>query len=341
MTATRQREPMGFERRLLPVLIEELRSRDERAMPTPPGRSGGFRWRRGLLAGAAAVALAVFAPIVLPSSSGGADPAAADALYRVALRAAQQPPEPLPGPNQYLYTRSESSSLLLYVVGDGTTFFFRQPTIRESWIRPDGAGRIRNTLGRATFPSAADRATWLAAGSPELWDDTVEDELFAAGELTFENYSDLPTDPDELLEELERRELIGGPPGDWETFEIVGGLLRETYTTPEVRAALYRVVAELPGVELRGRVVDGAGRPGVSVVYTYSTDEWGSAFELIFDPRTAALLGTSELIVRDSEIDVESGGPGAIYGGIGPAGARARTSTYLVSGVVDSTNESL
>jgi len=281
-------------------------------------------------------------PIALPGGgTGGAEPAAAGLLHRVALRAAQQPPEPVPGPGRFLYTRSESFATFLYVVGDGTTFLFQQPSTRESWIGPDGSGRILNTSGAATFPTEEDRSTWEAAGSPDLYEHLTEDELFEPGELFSPDYSDLPTDPEELLELIERREVIGGPNGDWETFAIIGDLLRETSLQPKVRAALYQIAAELPGVELVGRVVDGAGRPGIAVAYAKWNSDAPSRHELIFDPRTAELLGESEVLVADSTVDVESGGPGAIYGGVGPAGTRTYSSTNLVSGVVDSTTARL
>ena len=49
---------------------------------------------------------------------------------------------------------------------------------------------------------------------------------------------------------------------DDETFTLVGDMLRNTYLPPAFRAALYRVVAELPKVELRGEVKDPVGRTG-------------------------------------------------------------------------------
>jgi hypothetical protein len=259
----------------------------------------------------------------------------------VALRAAQQPLGPTPGPAQFLYTRSESFSTHVYVVGEGTTFLFRQPSTRESWIAPDGSGRLLSVSGTVTFPTAEDRATWEAAGSPALYENLTEDDLFDRGGLSSPDRSGLPTDPEELLEVIERREVIGGPSGDWETFAIIGDLLRETSLQPKVRAALYQIAAELPGVELVGRVLDGAGRPGVAVAYSNWNSDAPSRHELIFDPRTAELLGENQVLIADSTVDVETGGPGAIYGGVGPAGTRTFSTTYLVSGVVDSTTERL
>jgi hypothetical protein len=347
MSTTSDRNPMRFEDELLPVLIGALREQREKDVSLPSPATRRKRRSRWVIAApivAAALGLALVVPILLSNGPGGADPAAAALLHRVALRAAKQSPEPAPLPGQYLYTRSESVATRLYVVGDGTTFFFQQPLVRESWIGLDGSGRILNTSGSLTFPTANDRRTWIAAGSPDLYEGLVEDDEFdnlGPGQLTYGDYSDLPTDPEELLQLIESRELIGGPSGDWETFNLIGDLLRETYTLPKVRAALYKVAAELPGVELVGRVVDGAERPGVAVAYTNRNSDAPSRWELIFDPTTAELLAEGEVLVADSTVDVESGGPGAIYGGVGPAGMRTFTTTYLVSGVVDSRSESL
>lgn len=344
MVTVEEREPMTFEEHVLELALESLRSRRESGLAPAPHRPRRPRRRTAITIAAAGLAIALAIPIALPGGvSGGADPAAAAVLHRVALRAAQQPAEPAPGPGQYLYTRSESASTFLYVVGDGTTFFFSQPSTRESWIATDGSGRIMGTSGAVSFPTEEDRTTWIAAGSPDLSENLTEDDLFDPGDLFYADYADLPIDPEELLERIEHREIIGigGPANDWGTFMIIGDLLRETSLQPRVRAALYQIAAELPGVELVGPVVDGVGRAGVAVAYTNLDSDAPSRQELIFDPTTAELLGTEEVLVEDSTVDVESGGPGAIYGGVGPAGTRTFATTYLVSGVVDSTSESL
>jgi hypothetical protein len=352
MKTTGARDPMTFEQDVLDLALKSLRERQGSGILAPASRRPRPRQRTAIAIAAAGIAIAIALPIVLPGGgTGGAEPAAAALLHRVALRAAQQPPEPIPGPGQYLYTRSESAPTFLYVVGNGDTFLFHFPMTRESWLGHDGSGRIFNTWGPVTFPTEEDRAKWIVAGSPDLYEiqtdgdldeRRTEDDYFAPGELTDPNrYANLPPDPEELLELIESRELVGGPNGDWETFSIIGDLLREASPPPKVRAALYQVAAELPGVELVGRVVDGAGRPGVAVAYTNPSSDLRSRLELIFDPTTAELLGWSEVLVADSTVDVETGGPGAIYGAVGPAGTRTFMTTYLVSGVVDSTTDTL
>jgi hypothetical protein len=344
MTKVDEREPMAFEQDVLEIALESLRSRRKSRLLSPAARRPRPRRRTMVAVAVAGLAVAIAVPIVLPGGgTGGADPAAAALLHRVALRAAQQPAEPTPGPGQYLYTRSESAGISLYVVGDGTTFLFSHSSTRQSWIATDGSGRIFETSGTVSFPTKEDRATWIAAGSPDLNENLTLDELFDPGELFYADYIDLPTDPEELLELIERREIsgVGGPNNHWGTFVIIGDLLRETSLQPKVRAALYQIAAEIPGVELVGHVIDGAGRPGVAVAYRHENSDSPSRQELIFDPVTAELLGTDEVLIADSTVEVESGGPGAIYGGVGPAGTRTFTTTYLASGVVDSTSERL
>jgi hypothetical protein len=111
--------------------------------------------------------------------------------------------------------------------------------------------------------------------------------------------------------------------------------LRETSGQPAVRGALYEVAADLPRVEYVGKIKDASGRPGIAVAYTHD----GIRQEFIFDPQTAELLGEDYVLVEDSSVDVESGGPGSIYGLAGPAGTLAYTATYLASGITDSANE--
>ena len=147
---------------------------------------------------------------------------------------------------------------------------------------------------------------------PALTGDRNTDETFRRGGLHYFDLSKLPTDPHALGSLVENRTIEGGPPGDAETFTILGDLLRETYAPPGVRSALYTIASELPGVQLVGPTDDHLGRRGTAVAYVSQ----GLRHELIFDPRTAALLGEQTTL---------------------PDGAVVEWTSYLSSGVVDST----
>jgi hypothetical protein len=62
--------------------------------------------------------------------------------------------------------------------------------------------------------------------------------------------------------------------------------LLEESQTPSFRAALYRVVELLPGIESLGPMTDQLGRHGTAVGFTDS----GTRYELIFNPATSAVL---------------------------------------------------
>jgi hypothetical protein len=300
------------------------------------------RWAIPAVVATAAAALAVALPVILPGGGpGGAGSAEARAaLHRIALVAAARRAEAPPGPGQYYYAKAQIEETMLYIPGRGlANFEVTGRSTEKSWIGTDGSGRTVTTDTEMTFPSGEDRAAWVAAGSPDLGaltgardGDTTE----PPGGLYFLDLSGLPTDPDSLKAVIEKRKIVGGPGGDWETFAIIGEMLQETYAPPTLRAALYDVAANLPGVEFVGRVTDAAGRPGLGVAYTHG----GIRDELIFDPHTAQLLATNSWLVDPDAVGIDVAGeaPGTAVAYAGRPGL-ADSVVYLASGVVDSTQE--
>jgi hypothetical protein len=173
--------------------------------------------------------------------------------------------------------------------------------------------------------TSADRDAWLAAGKPDLTGDRNSDQSFQRGGLTYVDLSNVPSDPVQLKRLIESRTIEGGPPGDAETFTIIGDLLRETYAPPAVRSALYTIASQLPGVELVGRVHDQLGRSGVAVAFT----SHGVSHELIFDPQTSALLAERQQVVADDPSQTATWVP---------VGTVLESTAYVSSGIVDSTS---
>jgi hypothetical protein len=269
-------------------------------------------------AGLAAVAAVAAAVVLFGAGGAGPSPAAAAVLHHAARTAAQQPATDPPAPGQFVYTKSDGSVVNTAVLQNRTINFSEQVT-REAWIGPDGSGRLRETHQPPSFVTPADRAAWIAAGKPELSGNANSDETFPAGGLSYLDLSNLPTDPAQLKQLIDERKVEGGPSGDAETFTIIGDLLRETYAPPGVRSALYTIASQLPGVQLVGPVKDDLGRSGTAVAYVSN----GVSDELILDPQTSALL---------AERQVVTGG-----GSWAPVGTVVESTSYVSSGVVDST----
>jgi hypothetical protein len=267
------------------------------------------------LAATACVAAAV---VLFGTGTAGPSPAAAAVLRHAARTAAQQPATDPPAPGQFVYTKSEGTFVDGAQTNNQTISFYETDT-REAWIGPDGSGRLRGTASPPTFVTPADRAAWIAAGKPRLSGNPHSDETYRAGGLSYLDLSKLPSDPAQLKQLIEERKIEGGPPGDAETFTIIGDLLRETYASPGVRSALYTIASELPGVELVGAVHDPLGRSGTAVAYVAH----GSRDELIFDPHTSALLAERQVATDGSYV---------------PVGTVLESNAFISSGVVDSTS---
>jgi hypothetical protein len=281
----------------------------------PSRRAANARRRRFAVPATAAAAIAAAAVAVVLSSGGGhgTQNAAAATLRRAAAVARAQTPL-IPGPGQYLYTKSIELTINTTVPAGGaaTAYNVFATTMRQVWLGPDG-GRLYETSGPTRFVTPEDRAHWIAAGRPDLTEGPSENTLPPAKPL------DLPSDPDALYARLARDAAGHGSGLDSEMFTLVGDSLRETAATPAQRSALYQVAARIPGVELVGPVTDSAGRPGIAV----ARDDHGIRSMLVFDPQTSALLAEEQVAL-----------PGNPYGY--PAGARLDYSTYVVQRIVDS-----
>jgi hypothetical protein len=307
-------------------------------------RARGSRRAKLAVAGVGLTTLLVALSISLIGGSGEVQPAVGQVLREAAEVAAAQQPEGPPGPGEYLYNRSVDAYIHTisaaperspdgHPCGAGHPceavgmWSYLAPSEREVWSSPDERGRVRRVYDEPRFLSEAQRKAWVDAGRPELGEaGRVEDAGLIGG--GFIDTSGLPTDPAALRQMIEAREVpgVGGPPGEAETFVLIGDMLRETYLPPAIRAALYELTGELPGVELLGKVRDPIGRAGIGIAY--SDERRRTKHELIFDPETSALLGE-----RQVALDPPPRGMGV------PPGVEMGSAAYLESGVVDSTEK--
>jgi hypothetical protein len=114
------------------------------------------------------------------------------------------------------------------------------------------------------------------------------------GRVTWDQLDELPTDPAKL-----RARFAGETPAL--AAQDITGVLTDTPAGPQLRAALYRVLAGLKGVRLLGTGKDAVGRTGTLV----SLDEPGNpargrgtdtsmTFSALIDPRSAQVLQSEQ-----------------------------------------------
>ena len=103
-------------------------------------------------------------------------------------------------------------------------------------------------------------------------------------------------------------------------------------TSPQLRAALFRVLADLPGVQLLGDRRDRLGRTGIAVAVNDGRPDRVRE-ELLFDPSTSNLLQTQTVSVGKS---APASTPGAPRNVTVPAGTVWQYTDFISRGVVDS-----
>jgi hypothetical protein len=241
---------------------------------------------------AGACAIAALAYITVPARH---DATAAAVLNQAALTAARQPAAPVPGPGQYVYVET--------IEGQRDLTGICVQTVRV-WTAPDGSGRAV-----ASAPTGA----FCHGGIPS--------QTFAKGIVT----ADLPTDLARLEQFIVRHFEGGGREDVAATFAFAGTFL-QAGAPPPVRAALYRLIQSIPGIEWLGPMTDRLGRHGTGVGFT----EYGVRDVLIFNPATSAVLERKGIAVDPAQIDLAPGQ--ARF----RAGEVINYTVYAASGVVNS-----
>jgi hypothetical protein len=276
-------------------------------------------------------------------------------IERIAAVAAMQPEVTLPE-GGFRYTKSETRYMST-TIRSQDSYTVLESTIREIWVAENGEGRLRTEVGEVDFLSERDEQAWQAAGSPEIRRDSVSDDRFPGGDpggtdLYFESFDGLPTDPDAMYRVVEERSRNQGITLHQQMFDTVGSLLRETNASPDIRAALFRAAAKIPGVTLTENVTDPKGRSGVALSLSYDPGGRIMRNELVFDPNTSALLAESQYVMEKSPNVNPSGRPDKpqpangptpapemdLYGDLAP-GTQVGGAVYLASGIVDSVEE--
>jgi hypothetical protein len=292
------------------ALDDVLSGRDA---PVPASR----RSRRMLVAmvGAAAAILAASVFAIAPDASSPSGTAAAATLLRLSIVAGAQPALLPTRPGQYYFTSFEYSQAVTINGGCAiahcepvaSTFAIRFVYVEEFWVRPGGLVRIRVVR---TSPSlvATTRVGWLASGRPSIarllprtFSEIVRPMRHAVSPATaLLSVQHLPTSPANLSAALDAGPL-GGPSYDTQNkFNALATILGTGGASPALRAAVFKVLATIPGVRDLGMVRDALGRRGdafeVAPGHRYACDTTSCpTSEMVIDPASGTLLAEASL----------------------------------------------
>ena len=177
--------------------------------------------------------------------------------------------------------------------------------------QPAADGRFYVTESEGITPgnrrvAPAVRTIWLGNGRPGRlvqpapagvhWGPIPPGISFGGRTLTWAQLRNLPTDPHRLRARIAGVSRHRGTSLEAEEFDVVAGLLWEAPAVPALRAALYQVVAGMPGVMVVRTAHDLIGRAATEVIVPTPGDVVTPAQALFFDPSTGVVLGTASLV---------------------------------------------
>ncbi|MFJ5307624.1 CU044_5270 family protein [Streptomyces sp. NPDC088350] len=204
-------------------------------------------------------------------------------LDRIALAAASRPAVTVRD-NQYVYTKSQGSAAELGVdfsspeelaqhKGTFTAKAYKGAVRQEQWDSVDGR---RDGLRKG-----------VALDDPSK---KMTMDMKGAGYLTFRQLQALPTDPGALLKKLSGDAKDVNPARRTEVVvENLGAIIDDATLLPDLSAAIYRAMAELPGVRVVDHVKDAAGREGVGLTFKGAP----KGYAWVFDSSSLVYLGTT------------------------------------------------
>ncbi|MFG1960588.1 CU044_5270 family protein [Nonomuraea sp. NPDC049028] len=287
--------------------------------PADPARTMGIRaqlmgrpprrrlpgWSRVTLAAAAVTLVLVGGFVVVPRLGGGEVQTAATSnvppvLAAAADRLAAQPP------GTGAWWRRETLQVERIRTKANPSFTVEQRVTQVLWVNREGEDQLEQGDVTSTLLTPADEQAWKDAGSPPLCvpkGKCAVATLFwpSADPESLKPVTRLPIDAEALKAELLTRRSAGdGQTEAWWLWATAKWLLFETQSTPGTRAALYRMLAGLPGVQVTDKVSDVEGRAGVALLFEHPD---GYQQQIIIDRGSGDLLAAQTVLLRPNGED--------------------------------------
>lgn len=294
-----------------PLALESF----ERVLATQPGHRAARRRKFVAPVSVAVVAAAAAAITLIVTITPGVpvSPAAAAVLNQAAIAAGRQTPVVL-GPGEYLYTETRSLANSMMEVRPKVFFYPEYVYTDQSWLTRQGAGKeVQTVVSPVTFAHGT-RRVWIEAGKPKIYGHNPTVVLLPGGEsestatsqpytgFPLDNLSHLPTDPAALAQDIEHRKTglgdinadVDDPSSPAGTFYAAMLILGDKSVggTPALRSALFKVMAEQPGIKLLGRTQTRSGRTGIGL--QTPPDHNGNIVKVVIDPASGQVLEYDE-----------------------------------------------
>ncbi|WP_345065700.1 CU044_5270 family protein [Leifsonia kafniensis] len=268
-------------------------------------------WTLGLtgVAAALAVGLVVTDVVGIAGLRPGASAAAAEVLNSAA-QAAIATSDPVVGPSQYLRIKTDAvfggtlgkddGTLVTFLASNTDTLYIPGDSNRN-WVWDRSARKPVKFFGNLTEEEQAD--TWKSLNADgfqgqELLD--ARNGAFYGSDAidTPESLAKLSRDPRILLNHIYRINIGAGRSVDGQALVHIADILRTGLATADLRAALYKAAAMIPGVTVTEQQVTLDGRSGIAIGRTEDADH--TRQDIIIDPANGLVIGEREVLLESA-----------------------------------------
>jgi RNA polymerase sigma-70 factor (ECF subfamily) len=279
-----------------------------------------IRFRRRVLIASAAAALLVggivVADVVRPSGPGATAEAAE--VLDTAAAATIKTSDPVVGPGQYLKIETTELTGGGMQAADGSDMSWQETTGGQVYIPADREGDwVWNRDERVPLESSSEAAKAAAAkirkrNASSLWPEgqprpvgiqRAPGGAFYGNEATviigtpINDAASLPRDPRALLDLIYERTKGSGKSPEAEAFVTIADGLRTGVVPADLRAALYKAAALIPGVVVGDRQATVDGRRGIAI--GIPSPEGGARTDIVIDPASGLVIGERDVLLKD------------------------------------------
>lgn len=289
------------------------------AGPTAGKKGRRTLLRRGLLVSAAAAVLVGAIVVADVVAFGGKQPGATAEAAEVldnAAAATIKTSDPVVGPGQYLKIETTSVNFGGAQATDGSQISWLDRTGGQVYVPADRKGEwVWNREDRIPLESSSAAAKAAAAemrkadqGRPEGQSPMVgilrapggafygnEPTVIAGTPLIQAN--SLPRDPQALLDLIHERTKGAGKSPESEAFVTIADSLRTGVVPADLRAALYKAAALIPGVTVGDRQATVDGRTGIAI--GIPSPDGVARTDIIIDPTSGLVIGEQDVLLKD------------------------------------------
>lgn len=275
-----------------------------------------IRFRRRVLIVSAAAALLVggivVADVVRPSGPG-ATAEAAEVLNNAAA-ATIRTSDPVVGPGQYLKIETTSLTGGGMQAADGSDISWQETTGGQVYVPADREGEwVWNREDRVPIESSSEAAKAAAAELAKARPAEVRAQMvgilraprgaFYGNEPTviigtpLKEAGSLPRDPRALLDVIYERTKSSGKSPEREAFVTIADGLRTGVVPADLRAALYKTAALIPGVTVGDKQATVDGRTGIAI--GIPSPNGVARHDIIIDPTSGLVIGEQDVLLKD------------------------------------------